>query len=648
MGCAFIENSPCSYPPHIRSHLPNPCTSRLPSRNVPLFAMASYPTEKSEKESAHASSISNEKLDYQGEPDGSSIVEGSEGVTEHELLTLRHVADRLPYTSWLVVIVEFAERWTYYGTTNIYNNYIQFKLPPGSDNGSVPPGLRGGDTVAGALGRGQQKAFAIRTFNSFWVYITPWVGGILADTLWGRYKTILIFSIVCLIGHVILVASSSPAALANSNTALGLLVLSIVVMGLGAGAIKANVSPMIAEQYTGKLRKETLPSGEVVIKSPAVTIQSMYLWFYAAINFGSCGAISASFLARDNGYWVAFLVPTCIFVLVPLVLIVGRKNYVVTPPRGSILLETMRVIGFALASHWSINPMRTIRAIRAPDFWDPARPSSYEAGKIPAKMTWDDEFVGEVGRTLNACSVFLFFPVFWLCYSQIDGNLGTVAAGMTLNGTPNDLIQNLNPISIIIMIPIFDRLIYPFLRSRGINFSPIKRIYAGFLVAGLAMVYSAVLEHYIQQSSPCHDGEPAACEIDGLHVASPLNVWIVAGPYILVGMAEIFASITSLEYAFTKAPKRMKSVVMAFSQFQTALSSALNFALTAVNIEQKFVWLFGSFAVTAWIVGTIFFITFRGLDRREAELNAIGQGDRAGFKGEAKELTTNPGAVKSS
>lgn len=66
------------------------------------------------------------------------------------------------------------------------------------------------------------------------------------------------------------------------------------------------------------------------------------------------------------------------------------------------------------------------------------------------------------------------------------------------------------------------------------------------------MVYSAVLEHYIQLRSPCHDGEPAACEIDGVHRAAPLNVWIVAGPYILVGMAEIFASITSLEYAFTK------------------------------------------------------------------------------------------------
>jgi dipeptide/tripeptide permease len=45
--------------------------------------------------------------------------------------------------------------------------------------------------------------------------------------------------------------------------------------------------------------------------------------------------------------------------------------------------------------------------------------------------------------------------------------------------------RNLNPISIVVMIPIFDRVIYPFLHRRNINFSPIKRIYAGFLVAGL-------------------------------------------------------------------------------------------------------------------------------------------------------------------
>ncbi|TEB20884.1 peptide transporter PTR2B [Coprinellus micaceus] len=579
--------------------------------------------------------------------DPDAVIPGSEGVTYGELASLRHVRDSFPLASFLVVFVEFAERWSYYGTANVYNNYIRAPLPRGSTTGAV---LRSDRQfgIAGALGKGQPTSFALRTFNSFFVYITPILGGILADTLWGRYKTIMVFSLVCLAGHIILVGSAAPSALAKDGVSLGLLVLSILVIGVGAGCIKANVSPMVAEQYQGKMHKKTLESGETVIVSPEVTIQSVYLWFYAAINFGSCGAISASFLARDHGYWIAYLVPTAIFCLVPLVLMAGKNIYVVTPPRGSILLETFRVIGMALAPAWSWNPVTTIRNIRKPDFWDPAKPSVYKEGHVPARITWDEEFVGEVSRTVAACGVFLFFPFFWLCYSQIDGNLGTTAAAMTLNGTPNDLIQNLNPISIIVLIPIFDKVIYPFLRRRGINFSPIKRIYAGFLVAGLAMVYASVLQHFIATRSPCGPSDPALCEHpdDGSPEAGTpwpanINVWVVSGPYILVGISEIFASITSLEYAFTKAPSRMKSVVMSFSQLQTAIASAINFALTAVNVESRFVWLYGSFAIVSWIVGTIFFIVFRDLDRREYQLNAIGKGERQGFAGETPEMTSH-------
>lgn len=73
-----------------------------------------------------------------------------------------------------------------------------------------------------------------------------------------------------------------------------------------------------------------------------ITASFLFIGFYAAINVGWCGAISASFLARDQGYVVAFLESTLIF-LVPLVLVIGKNNYVKTPPRGSILLETLRV-----------------------------------------------------------------------------------------------------------------------------------------------------------------------------------------------------------------------------------------------------------------------------------------------------------------
>ncbi|KAI4523329.1 PTR2-domain-containing protein [Schizophyllum commune Loenen D] len=572
--------------------------------------------------------------------DPDAIVPGSEGVTYHEMDTLRHVSDKINIASFLVIIVEFSERWSYYGTINVLNNYIRAPLPPGSTDGSVLPENRA-NGIAGALGKGQQVSFSIRTFNSFWFYITPWIGGIIADCWLGRYYTIMLFVFVYLIGHIILVVSATPHVLATPDTSMGLLVLAIIIMGIGGGAIKANVSPMIAEQYTGKMRKKTLKSGEVVVVSPAVTYQRIYNWFYASINWGSAGAISASFLARDHGFWTAFLVPTCILCLVPVVLAAGRKTYVVTPPRGSILLETLRVIKMCLGKKLSWNIARTFRDIRQPGFWDPAKPSHYEVGQVPKNITWDDQFVDEVDRTVKACQVFCALPFFYLCYSQIDGNLSTVAAGMTLNGTPNDLIQNLNPIVIVIMVPILDLLFYPTLRRFKINFTPIKRITTGFMIASLGMLYAAILMKFIYERSPCHDNLPSECtDADGNPNPAPLNVWIVSGPYILVGISELFATLVSNEYAFTKSPKRMKSTVMAFSLFMSAVSALLNLALTAVNVENKFTWLFGSFAIIAFIVGILFFIGFRKLDQEEQHLNVVGLGERQGFAGESADVTT--------
>lgn len=69
----------------------------------------------------------------------------------------------------------------------------------------------------------------------------------------------------------------------------------------------------------------------------------------------------------------------------------------------------------------------------------------------------------------------------------------------------------------------------------------------------------------------------------GNPVTSSLNVWIQSGSYVLIAFSEILASITGLEYAFTKAPKNMKSLVMALFLFTSAVSSAIG---EAFNREQ--------------------------------------------------------------
>lgn len=64
-------------------------------------------------------------------------------------------------------------------------------------------------------------------------------------------------------------------------------------------------------------------------------------------------------------------------------------------------------------------------------------------------------------------------------------------------------------------------------------------------------------------------------DTDGNPVTSSLNVWIQSGSYILIAFSEILASITGLEYAFTKAPKNMKSLVMAVFLFTSAVAAAI-------------------------------------------------------------------------
>lgn len=137
-------------------------------------------------------------------------------------------------------------------------------------------------------------------------------------------------------------------------------------------------------------------------------------------------------------------------------------------------------------------------------------------------------------------SVFCFYPLWWLTYNQINNNLVSQAATMNTGGIPNEIVQNLNPFALIIGIPVFDLLIYPALRKAGINFSPIKKITAGFFVGALAMVSAAVLQQSIYNQSACGK-YPSTCEVQSF---VDITVWAQTPAFVLVAVSEIFASIT--------------------------------------------------------------------------------------------------------
>jgi proton-dependent oligopeptide transporter, POT family len=265
-------------------------------------------------------------------------------------------------------------------------------------------------------------------------------------------------------------------------------------------------------------------------------------------------------------------------------------------------------------------------------FWAKVKPSTIPAGQRPKWMTFDDQWVDEVARGFAACSVFCWYPLYWLTYNQINNNLTSQAAVLKLNGVPNDILSNLDPFALIILIPICDRLVYPALRRYGINFSPIKKITWGFYTGSAAMIWACVIQVYIYRDSAC--GKYAAgkeCE------PTTINVWAQTGSYILIAISEILASITSLEYAFTKAPRNMRSLVMAFNLFMTAIAAALGEAFVSLSADPLLEWNYGVMAVLSFIGGTCFWFQYRGLDKQEDELNMLPTG-HIGTAKEAKEL----------
>jgi len=450
----------------------------------------------------------------------------------------------------------------------------------------------------------------------------------MADEHWGRYKTICISIGVAIIGHIILLISAIPPVIVNESACYGIFMLGLVIMGLGTGGFKPNISPLVVEQIPlTTIIVKSLPSGEQVIVDPTITQSRIYHYFYLFINIGALvGQIGMVYAEKYVGFWLSYLLPTIAFLTCPFIMWWGRKKYQQKPPQGSVISKAFKTLFYALRGRWSINPYRFWKNTHDGTMWASAKPSNIPREQRPKWMTFDDAWVDEVRRGFAACAVFTWYPLYWLSYNQLTNNFTQQAATMQLGGVPNDVVNNLDPFALIIFIPICDQFLYPGLRKMGFQFTAIKKIFVGFLLAAAAMVWAAVVQYYIYKTSPCGNQANSCVNADGTTNPAPLNVWIQTGCYILIAFSEIFASITSLEYAYSKAPRNMRSLCQAIALFTNAISAAIAEALNPLSADPLLTWNYGIFAIIAFVGGCLFMLQFRSLDAEEDELNMLPEG----------------------
>ncbi|KAE8361010.1 POT peptide transporter [Aspergillus caelatus] len=510
---------------------------------------------------------------------------------EVERSDLRLVRDDISLDIFLVAVAELSERFTYRAVTAPIQNYIQ--------------NTRDDPLHPGALGMGQTVATSINYVFVGWCYLSPVLMGIIADSLLGRYKTIVMGTGLSACGVLILFSTSLPVSLEHGAGLPGLMA-ALVLLGLGTGAIKSNVAPLIAEQYHSiGARVKSLPDGEQVLVDPNVTIQAIYARYYWVINLGALSVIPVSWLELKVDFWAAFMLPLCFWALAIVALLAGRTRYIVQPPNGSAITKAMRVLWIGIKSGGSL---------------EAARPSSLE--KTGVSVQWDDVFVDELKRALVACRVFLIFPLYWICNGQASSNLVSQGASMDTHGIPNDMMGCLNPITILIAVPLFERFVYPTLHRFHIKFKPISRITTGFLLASCAMALAAGLQELIYETSPCQRN-PTTDSCKGVPPARKISLLLQIPVYCLMGLSELLAMLSGMEYAYTKAPKSMRSIIMSLFLLAGAFGSSIGVSLSPTSVDPKVLIEYVSLSATMLVAAIIFFLCFRKYNRMEESMNKL-------------------------
>uniref|UniRef100_A0A3Q4I908 Solute carrier family 15 member 1 n=1 Tax=Neolamprologus brichardi TaxID=32507 RepID=A0A3Q4I908_NEOBR len=374
-----------------------------------------------------------------------------------------------PLSIFFIVVNEFCERFSYYGMRAVLVLYFKYFLRWDED-------------------------FATTIYHTFVAlcYLTPILGAIVADSWLGKFKTIVYLSIVYAVGQVVMAVSAiqditdanKDGTPDNMTLHVALSMLGLFLIALGTGGIKPCVAAFGGDQFEDHQEKQR---------------STFFSIFYLSINAGSListlitpilRAQTCGIHIQQECYPLAFGVPAALMVVALIVFIVGSPMYNRNPPQGNIIVKVCKCIGFAVKNRF--------------------RHRSSQYPKREHWMDWAEEkynklLIAQVKMALKVLFLYIPLPMFWALFDQ-QGSRWTFQA-TTMNGNfgaitiQPDQMQTVNPILILILVPVMDTLIYPLI-SKCFNFTPLRRITVGMFLAALAFVAAALLQIQIDETLP--------------------------------------------------------------------------------------------------------------------------------------------------
>ncbi len=445
---------------------------------------------------------------------------------------------RLPRQIAYIIGNEGCERFSFYGMRNILTQFL------------VSSSLL--YAVSAEVSKAEREGAAREVFHTFvlGVYFFPLLGGWLADRVLGKYRTILYLSLVYCVGQACLAAATGHKA----GFYLGLFLIA-----LGSGGIKPCVSAFVGDQF------------DQTNKSLARVVFDAFYW---VINFGSFFASLLMPLFLDwYGPAVAFGIPGLLMFVSTVVLWLGRRLYVDVPPAPADPHSFLRVVRTALAAGgpglWvaagggvlaaaclalgCADLVRPKPLLGAVAWWCLALVAGIGFGGTGAwrqldraRGTHPDGAVDGTRSVLRILVLFALVTPFWSLFDQKASTWVLQANAMDKPGWfKSSQMQALNPLLVMLLIPLNNLVLYPALRRGGVDPTPLRRMGAGIAFAGLSWVLAGGIQLALDA------GRPVSV------------VWQVL-PYAFLTLGEVLVSATGLEFAYSQAPAPMKGVIMSF------------------------------------------------------------------------------------
>ncbi|HET9354892.1 MAG TPA: peptide MFS transporter [Sphingomicrobium sp.] len=370
------------------------------------------------------------------------------------------------------------------------------------------------------------------------VYITPMLGGYLADRYLGQRKAVLFGAILLTLGHFTMAAEGTGG---QNDPTINIFWLALALIIVGSGFLKANISVMV-----GQLYNLTDPRRD-----------GAYTIFYMGINLGAAvGTIVAGYLGETLGWAYGFgaagfgmLLGLVVFVLGKGLLNgAGEKPVQVagTRPINEYLLYAIGLAAVGVC--WFLiqytDVIQTLLIIAGVGLLGYVLWQATKLEKAPRERIYAILFL----ISLN--------PIFWALFEQAGGSMNLFTDRFVdRQGVPASIFQAINPIYIILLAPLFAGLWIKLGRMGKEPSAPAKFGIALLQMglANLALVWGA--------------------QAFGLAVMTP--VMFVFLYYLLATTAELCLSPVGLSAMNRLAPKFMASLIMGAWFYMSAVGNFL-------------------------------------------------------------------------